>query len=170
MQATSHYDLLAELHELLAGYLKHLPVEFCLSNQILSPTEIFMKNGLLPLFIYDKQPVIDKYVARLNQNEENKDSPFFAKLVFKEKQKDTYLGFVPELQHNLVLNNGYYIDIKPYYGLLEELGYAILNSSALASEGKVFHLDNIFEIMAKAIKNQTMNVIQEDKVLESNHV
>ena len=168
MQATSHYDLLADLAELLTSYVKLLPLEFSFGNKHTWLHEVFMKNGFLTAFICDKQPEIDQYIAELNKAPQN--SPFFAKLVFHEKVKDTYFGYLPEIEHNLVVNTGHSIDMKPYYGLLEHLGHSILASPALEPNGNTLLLDVIYDKMELAFNSQTIKIIPEEKVLASNHV
>lgn len=171
MKATQ-YDLLAHLTDILTNYLKQVAIEFfcdTYEEYPISKYEAFMKCGCLSLFVSDKQPVIDQYIAQLNENRKPTQPPFFAKLEFYE-DKNTYFGIMPEISHNLIVNNVHSSDMKPVYGLLKCLGYAILNSTMFVPKDNKISLDSFHDKMLERFKNKEIVIIPtEHALLQTNN-
>ena len=164
MQATTQYDLLTDLADLLRSYLKHLPIEFSLGGEALWLSEVFSKSGTLLLFILDKQPVIDQYIEDLNQRRNPTQTKYFARLEYYEDNK-TLLSILPSLSHNLVDNYCDSIDINPYYDFLKFLGHAVLVSPIFNPTDNNIVLDALYDKMYEAVKNTNIDIMPSKKML-----
>lgn len=123
----SQTDLVAELKQVLIGYLEPLNLTYFFAKEPLSLDELFMKHGGMPMFLYDKQPIVDKFIKNINA--QVGEEKYFAKLVLKNDENDSYFGFGIEVLHNLTDNNHYTNITVHFQELVLLLAKSILSAS-----------------------------------------
>jgi len=161
------HNMIDDLSKFLVSYLEPLKLEFSLGEQEILLNEAFMVNGCLPLFMFDKQNILNAVVQLLNkQNPERKNS-FYAKIKFINEENDNYFGILPEIEHNLISqddedNEAIYnphIFYHNYYLVLNELIKSVLSDKNLSiSKNGVIPLDHLYNSFRQSINRNELPI------------
>jgi hypothetical protein len=95
------FDLIEDASRILSNLFQPLSENYCFicQNQEILLKEVFSDFALLPLLIFDKQPVLDKIIEILKSHR-NKNH-YRAQLIWIDNS-DAYFSLVPHIQHNLM--------------------------------------------------------------------
>lgn len=170
------YDLTKDISDYLIGYLSQFNLNFFFGEQNLYLNEVFMIEGGLSLFLFDNEKAIKEYC---NDKTNTAGQPLNIEIIFNQKEKDSYFGFYPKIQHNLLVYNGYKFDNHIYYDFIHFLCKHILNKQELKVKDNKIMLDNLYSKMVYSINHhpnenkpvnieaKIENVIKEDKKITS---
>lgn len=140
MSGISYKDLVNDLSKVLISFLEPLNLKFYFGDDEIQLKEVFMKSGLMPLFLYDKQPFIN-YSLR-HKKVESVDEEAFAKLHMQTAH--SFLNFKFDIIHNLFNDDLLKTEQTNYDFLVFSLATKILSEDSLTSKGNNVYLDSLY--------------------------
>jgi hypothetical protein len=159
------HNMIEDLSKFLTSYLEPLKLQFSFGEQEVFLNEMFMINGCLSLFIYDKQHILDDTMELLNRQNSQKQNPFYAKIKFIEEDDGNYFGVLPCIEHNLIAQEDEHdeaiynphVFYHNYYLVLNELIKSILSDKSLlvSKEGSI-PVDNLYTSFARTMANREL--------------
>lgn len=164
------HSMIDDLSKFLISYLEPLHLQFSLGPEDVFLNELFMINGCLSLFVYNKQPILNDTIELLNQQNPQRKNPFYAKIKFIKKDDATYFGMLPTIEHNLIDQDDEndeaiynpHVFYHNYYLVLNELIKSILSDKNLfvCEEGSI-PVDNLCDSFAQTMKNSKELLVEE---------
>lgn len=158
----TYCKLSEDVAEMLNNYLKELCVKFTFECENIHLHELFMYNGCMPLFLYDKEKMINEYINELNEDKSLLNiKNYWAKLIFieeKDLKEPSFFAGVYKINHNLKENE------QEYNNLVSLLVSSILNQKSFKVENgkiEISSLFNKFEVHNNQRANKTPITIQE---------
>lgn len=139
MSGISYKDLVNDLSKILISYIEPLDLKFFLQDNEVSLKELFMKSGLMPIFLYDKQDFIN-YSLRHKKIQHTEESAF-AKLHF-QKDNVSFCNIKVDIIHNLYNDDLFKTEDTLYQSLIYNLATKILSEKDFEVKGKKVFLDS----------------------------
>ena len=158
MSGISYKDLVNDLSKILISYIEPLDLKFFLQDNEISLKELFMKSGLMPIFLYDKQDFINYCLRhkKIQHTEENA----FAKLHF-QKDNVSFCNIKVDIIHNLYNDDLFKTEDTLYQSLIYHLATKILSEKDFEIKGKKLFLDSKVMEFNKAINSEIKEQIAE---------
>lgn len=159
-QISYNNNIINDLKNILIGYLEPLSLKFMIGQDNLSLDQVFLENGGMPLFLYDKQPFINQYIHELN-TQNNYTSPLFFAQIVVERADPSYFGSKIEVEHNLTLHDNCIPEQKHYHQFVLALARNILSQESLIFNGEKVSLDKCWFGYDQFIKEIVMKQLQD---------
>lgn len=144
-------NFVEDLGQFLIGFLKPQRYSFYFQNQELYFEDVFSAYGAMPMFLCDKQELIETYNQAIN-NIDKLEYPLKAQVMLTP-QMGTFFGCSVQVQHNLVTNELLVNDNDYYNGLIELVAKTILSQKHLLVDGKKIHLDMLYNHYQNCLMN-----------------
>lgn len=158
MSGISYKDLVNDLSKILISYIEPLNLKFFLQDSEVSLKEVFMKSGLMPIFLYDKQPFIN-FSLRHKKIQHTEDNAF-AKLHFQQDNV-SFCNIKVDIIHNLYNDDLFKTEDALYQSLLYGLATKILSEKDFEVKGKKVLLDSKVMEFNKAITSEIKEQISD---------
>lgn len=159
------HNMIEDLRKFLISYLEPLNIQVSIWDENIFLEEVFMIQGCLSLFIYNKQDILNETIHLLNNQYSQRKKPFYATIKFINETDSTYFGVIPVIEHNLIPeydedNEAIYnphVFYHNYYLVLNELIKSILSDKCLVlNEEKVIALDSLYESFTHSVNDNKL--------------
>lgn len=143
----------ADLVTILKGYLNKYNLPFYLQNEKISINELLDPKEFLPIFLFDKQRLLNNIVDNIN---EQHNTLFCAILTFKNnsKSQDT-IDLSVNIEENISSNPKYQLI---YRNLLITLAKSILTQKDIYVENNKIYIDKLYSKLVQAYHSQQIIV------------
>lgn len=105
MKISQKYSLINDLVQSLTTVFDNSEYEFHFDGEELFVDEVFKDNMFLPLFLFDKQKLIYRFLS------ENFEPNYYAQVILQQND-DSIFNFMVQIEHNLKNSTQYVLLLK----------------------------------------------------------